>query len=66
MNGEEVDRNDLPSTLIEQLARRVEWTVYFDADADILYMDAVYAIDVIQGCGAKLIWVTPEMHSPLE
>lgn len=66
VNGEEVDRNDLRSTLIKQLGRRVEWTVYFDADADILYKDAVYAIDVIQGCGAKLIWVTPEMHSPLE
>jgi len=25
-------------------------------------MDAVYAIDVIQGCGAKLVWVTPKVR----
>jgi hypothetical protein len=25
-------------------------------------MDAVYAMDTIQGCGAKLIWVTPKMR----
>ena len=62
VNGEEVDRNDLRSKLIEQLGRRAEWTVYFEADADTPYMDAVYAIDVIQGCGAKLIWVTPKMR----
>jgi biopolymer transport protein ExbD len=62
VNSEEVDRNDLPSKLTEQLGRRAEWSVYFEADADTPYMDAVYAIDVIQGCGAKLIWVTPKMR----
>ena len=62
VNGEEVDRNNLSSKLIEQLARRAEWTVYFEADADTAYRDTIYAIDVIQGCGAKLIWVTPKMR----
>ena len=62
VNSEEVDRNDLRSKLIEQLGRRAEWTVYFEADADTTYMNAVYAIDVIQGCGAKLIWVTPKIR----
>jgi biopolymer transport protein ExbD len=62
LNGAEVDRNDLHSKLMEQLGRRAEWTVYFEADADTAYGDAVYAIDVIRGCGAKLIWVTPKMR----
>jgi hypothetical protein len=62
VNGEEVDRSDLRSKLTERLGRRWEWSVYFEADADTRYMDAVYAIDVIQGCGAKLIWVTPKMR----
>lgn len=62
VNSEEVDRNDLRSKLIEQLGRRVEWTVYFEADANTSYMNAVYAIDVIQGSGAKLVWVTPKMR----
>jgi biopolymer transport protein ExbD len=62
VNNQEVDRNELRSKLTEQLGRRAEWTVYFEADADTVYMDAVYAMDVIQCCGAKLIWVTPKMR----
>jgi biopolymer transport protein ExbD len=61
VNGEEVDRNELSSKLIEQLGRPAEWAVYFEADADTSYMDALYAIDVIQGWGARLVWVTPKM-----
>jgi len=60
VNGEEVARSDLYSKLIEQLGRRAEWTVYFEADSDVAYMNAVYAIDTIQACGAKLIWITPK------
>ena len=62
VNSEEVNRNDLRSKLIEQLGRRAEWTVYFEANADTLYIDTAYAMDVIQGCGAKVIWVTPKMR----
>lgn len=62
VNNEKVSRNELRSKLTEQLGRRAEWTVYFGADADTSYMDAVYAMDVIQGSGAKLIWVTPKMR----
>jgi biopolymer transport protein ExbD len=65
VNGEEVNRNDLRSKLTEQLGRRAEWTVYLEADVDTAYRDAVYAMDVIQGCGAKLIWVTPQMREQL-
>lgn len=62
VNDEEVDRHNLQSKLIDQLARRAEWTVYFEADANTAYMDSVYAMDVIQGCGAKLVWITPKMR----
>jgi biopolymer transport protein ExbD len=62
INGQEVERNDLRAKLIEQLSRRVEWSVYFEADPDTLFMDDVYAMDTIQGCGAKLIWITPKMR----
>lgn len=60
VNGEEVERDSLRTKLLEH--RRVPWTVYFEADSDTLYADAVYAIDTIQGCGAKLIWITPKMR----
>jgi biopolymer transport protein ExbD len=62
VNGEEIERGSLRTKLLEHLSRRVEWTVYFEADSDTLYMDDIYAIDTIQGCGAKLIWITPKMR----
>jgi len=62
VNGEEVKRGSLRTKLLEHLSRRVEWTVYFEADFDTLYMDDIYAIETIQGCGAKLIWITPKMR----
>jgi hypothetical protein len=42
------------------------WVVYFEADYDTLNMDAVYAMDVIQGLGAKLIWITPKVRRELQ
>lgn len=62
INGQEVERNNLRAKLTEQLSRRAEWTVYFEADPDITYMNAIYAIDTIQACGANLVWVTPKMR----
>jgi biopolymer transport protein ExbD len=62
VNGEEVERSGLRAKLIEKLSRRAEWTVYFEADPGTLYMDDLYAIDTIQACGAKLIWITPKMR----
>ena len=56
------ERGSLRTALLELLSRRVEWTVYFEADFDTLYMDDIYAIETIQGCGAKLIWITPKMR----
>ena len=62
VNGQEVSRDELHAKLTEQLVRRPEWTVYFEADPDITYMEAVYAIDTIQACGGKLVWITPKMR----
>ncbi len=62
VNGEEVERGSLRPKLLEHLGRSVSWTVYFEGDADTLYMDDVYAIDTVQGCGAKLTWITPKMR----
>jgi hypothetical protein len=25
-------------------------------------MDDIYAMDTIEGCGAKLVWITPKMR----
>ena len=62
VNSEEVNRNDLRSKLMGQLGRRAGWSVYFEAEPDTLYMDVIYAIETIQACGGKVIWITPKMR----
>jgi hypothetical protein len=39
--------------------------VYFEGDRDALNMNALYAMDAIQGLGAKLIWLTPKVREQL-
>ena len=62
VNTTEVRREDLRAKLLEQLGRRVEWTVYVEADIDTNFGDAVYAMDVIRACGGKVSWITPRMR----
>ena len=62
VNSEEVNRNDLRSKLMGQLGRRAGWSVYFEAEPDTLHIDAIYAIETIQACGGKVIWITPKMR----
>jgi biopolymer transport protein ExbD len=62
VNGEEVSRNELRSKLMEQLGKRIVWTVYVEADVDTNFGDTVHAIDVIHSCGAKVIWITPKLR----
>lgn len=62
INGTEIKRSELRTKLLDQLGRRAEWTVYFEADSDTAFGNAVYALDTIQACGAKVVWVTPKMR----
>lgn len=66
INGRLVPREALRSNLQRELNRRMVWTVYFEADGDVLNMNAIYAMDTIQGLGAKLVWVTPKVRQELE
>jgi biopolymer transport protein ExbD len=61
VNGQEVPPSELAARLTEQLSR-VEWTVYFEAEPDVPYREAVYSIETIQACGATLISITPKMR----
>jgi biopolymer transport protein ExbD len=62
VNDEEVERSNLRAKLLEYLNRRAEWTVYFEDDDDTLYRDDIYAMNTIQGRGAKIIWITPKLR----
>jgi len=66
VNGQAVPREELRAKLSEELERRVNWDVYFEADEGCLYADAIYSIDTIQGLGANLIWITPRVRKELE
>jgi biopolymer transport protein ExbD len=65
VNGEEIERGKLRATLLERLSHRAVWTVYVEAEYDTVYMDTAYAIDTIQGCGAKVIWITPKLREQM-
>jgi biopolymer transport protein ExbD len=65
VNGRVVPRERLRATLEEELSRRVSWTVYFEADDNIDFRQAAYAIDTIQGLGAQVYWITPRVRQEL-
>jgi biopolymer transport protein ExbD len=66
INGRPVPRGALGASLQQELSHRMVWTVYFEADPDTMYMDAIYAMDTIRGCGAKLVWITPRVRKELQ
>jgi biopolymer transport protein ExbD len=66
INGRPVTRDALGASLQQELSHRMVWTVYFEADPDTMYMDAIYAMDTIRGCGAKLVWITPRVRKELQ
>jgi biopolymer transport protein ExbD len=66
VNNKRVPREALAEALNKELSHRAIWIVYFEADYNTLNMNAIYAMDVIQGSGAKLIWITPKMRQELQ
>jgi biopolymer transport protein ExbD len=66
VNGQLVSREGLGARLQQELSRRADWTVYFEADHDTLNMNAIYVMDTIQGLGAKLVWITPKVREELQ
>jgi len=66
VNNKPVKRAALREALLNELNHRMVWTVYFEADSDALNMDAIYAMDAIQGLGARLIWITPKTRLELQ
>lgn len=66
VNGEQVARESLGARLRQELNHRSVWTVYFEADYDTLNMNAIYAMDTIQGFGGELVWITPRTREELQ
>lgn len=51
--------NDLSSMLRSQIGGRTGCIVYFDAEPDVDYADAIRAIDLIEQTPAKVVLLTP-------
>jgi biopolymer transport protein ExbD len=66
INGRPVPREALGVILQQELNHRMVWTVYFEADSDAVYMDAIYAMDTIRQRGANLVWITPRVRQELQ
>jgi len=65
VNGKPIERNELRGKLAEVLSRQMVWSVYLEAHPDCTFSDAVYAMDTIQGLGAKVVWITPKIREAL-
>ncbi len=66
VNGKIVPREKLRAELKEELNRRMVWTVYFEAHGNSIFAETTYAIDTIQGLGAKVAWITPRIRKELD
>jgi len=66
VNGQPVLREELRAKLSEELGKRTVWIVYFEADGGCPYIDAVYSMDTIQGVGAKVVWITPQIRRGID
>ncbi|HEY4816763.1 MAG TPA: biopolymer transporter ExbD [Candidatus Acidoferrum sp.] len=65
VNGKPIERNELRVKLAEALSKQMVWTVYLEAHPDCTFGEAVYAMDTIQGIGAKVVWITPKTREAL-
>jgi biopolymer transport protein ExbD len=65
VNGKPIERNELRGKLAEMLSKQIVWSVYLEAHPDCTFSDAVYAMDTIQGLGAKVVWITPKIREAL-
>jgi biopolymer transport protein ExbD len=65
VNGKPTERSELRGKLAEALSKQMVWSVYLEAHPDCTFGDAVYAMDTIQGLGAKVVWITPKIREAL-
>ena len=65
VNSNPVPPEGLRAKLREELGKQMVWTVYLEADENISFAKAVYAMDAIQGVGAKVVWITPQIRAEL-
>jgi hypothetical protein len=67
LNSKRIEPDDLPETLRAQIGGRTSCIVFFDANSDVPYAEAIHAIDVIEQSQGRVVLLTPEtkrVHVP--
>jgi biopolymer transport protein ExbD/TolR len=67
LNSQRIEPDDLPETLRAQISGRISCVVFFDANSDVPYAEAIRAIDLIEQSSGKVVLLTPEtkrVHIP--
>jgi biopolymer transport protein ExbD len=65
LNSKQAPREHLQQAIQDELAKRAEWTVYFEAAPNAKFQDAAFAMDAIQSAHGKLVWLTPAARALL-
>jgi len=60
LNSARIEPDELPDTLRSQIGTRTSCIVFFDAEPDVPYADAIRAIDVIERSPGRVVLLTPE------
>jgi biopolymer transport protein TolR len=60
VNGEVISQTELPARLVRMLNARADKVVFFDADSDVPYGQAVEVLDRVRGGGVETIAVLAE------
>jgi len=60
LNSAKIESNDLSKALREQIGTRADCIVFFDADPDVDYSDAIHAIDLIGQTPGRVVLLTPQ------
>jgi biopolymer transport protein ExbD len=62
LNGAEVAPGELRARLQQELNKRTVWIVYIEADNDVEASIPFSMIDMVQGLGAQVFWITPAVR----
>ena len=60
LNSKRIKPSDLPEALRTQIGGRASCIVFFDANSDVPYAEAIHAIDLIEQSPGRVVLLTPE------
>ena len=60
LNSARIAPDDLPDTLRAQIGTRTSCIVFFDAEPDVPYANAIRAIDLIELSPRRVVLLTPQ------